>query len=1446
MELQPILVDAAQKRKQIRDKAVRSLNKVFPIEGRRYDVLAEDIRVHEADYGPEEHKRALMQARTLAEPVRGTLVLRDKKGKTLQRVRNFNLLQLPYFTPHHTFVIGGNSYNVSNQFRMKPGIYTRKRRNEDLEAQFNLAKGANFRLSMEPEKGYFNIEYGTTKIPLYPVLKELGLSDSQIAKHWNPDLVKTNKEAFSEKANQYVTKLYERLYRPSQRKTGEDPIKAIKKAYSDTRLDPEITQKTLGKKFDHVSPDALLAASNKLLRAFTEGVDFDERDSLEYKKILSVDDFIGERVKLEARNVQRKMLNKLEAGPEPNLERALPRSPFSKTIHQFLSTSSLAHNPTQINPVELLDQAVRLTSLGEGGIEDERAIPREARNLHPTHVGIVDPVRTPETHRAGIDLRSGLFTMRDEQGNIYTRMKDKNGKLTSVPVDIYANKVIAFPNQDMRGNVDVIHNYQIKSMPASKVDYTVPNPQAMYSPPTNLIPFIESTDGLRATMASKMMTQALPLIDAEPPLVQVKSHLPGQTMEDVVGNMVSIISPTSGTVSRVRGGHIHIKPGKTKTAAEDIRLPFNRNFPLSSKTYLDHKLKVKAGDEVKKGQVLADSLFTVDGKLAIGKNLRTAYMPLRGLNSNDAIVVSESAANKLTSKHMYREAVDVDQDTVVDRNAHRTYFGNQHTADTYEKLDKDGLIKPGSIVNNGEILVAAVRKSSASPEAAMLGKLHKSLIKPYRDAGLTWEHDTPGEVIDVSRTGNKIRLTVKTLEPMRVGDKIAGRYGNKGVVSAIIPDEQMVQDEEGRPIDVILSPTSMVTRVNPSQILETALAKVAEKTGKPIEVESYSGKNNVQWVRDLMKKHDVSDRETVFDPRTRKKIPNVLVGPQYTFKLFKSTDTNFSARGVDDYDVNLQPSMGGAEGAKNLGRMEVNALIAHDARNILRESSALKSQRNDEFWRAFQLGLPLPPLKTTFAYDKFGSMLAGAGVKMDKKDNTVTLGPLTDDEVERASSGALSNPLFVRAKDLRPERGGLFDPAATGGTTGEKWSHIPLAEPIVNPTFERPARTLLNMTQNEFNKLVRDEGGAGVRDRLAKIDLNELERDVHTRLRKLKGNNRDNAIKQLKYIRSLQKSGYRPEKAYVSSKIPVVPPMYRPVVPGKTGDLQVADANYLYRDVMLANSALDLLRKTKDIPDSMKREARQHLYDATRALYGLRGPVSPQVKQRGVRGFISRIAGTSPKTGFFHSKLIRKTQDVSGRGTIVPDSSLGIDEIGIPEDMAWNMYSPFIIKRMVTQKGYKALDARERVEKRHPTARAAMIEELRERPVLVNRAPSLRRYNVLSAYPRPVPGKSIRIHELLAPVMAGDFDGDAVQIHTPITTQAIAEAKGLTLSNMILGDQWKKQLLVAPDQEAVAGIFMASSTKPKGKKRVFKSRADMMKAYHDGEIDLNTPVEVRK
>lgn len=1448
-KIEPILVDAPVRRERIREKAVRALSQSFPFEGNRYRVEVDNVHVKPADVTPSQYKDALLKASSLSEPIRGDIRITDKAtGKVLDQKKKATLLQLPYLTDHHTFIVRGNAYNVANQLRMKPGVYTRKRRNEELEASFNLSKGANFRVSMEPETGRFNMEYGSSKIPLYAVLRKMGVSDTELKRTWNPQLVENNMKASKGKEDRAIDRLYNKVIHPYARTAGEDKVQAIKNAFDQTAMDPEINKRTLGEGFDKVTPQALMSASKKLLTAYNSAEDLDERDNIAFKQIKGAEDFIAERIQLDGRGLRNKIISKIERSGAHTIDRAIPAAPFTRGIRTFLTTSDLSSNPTQINPMEILDQSVRITSLGEGGISSERAIPLEARHLHTSSAGILDPVRTPESGKAGIDIRAGVYMARDGEGNIYTAMKDPKTKQSRyVPASELVDKTVAFPNQgSSKKRWDVIKGGRVSSVDRSKVDYQIPNVHAMYSPATNMIPFLDSIDGNRATMGAKMQTQALPLVHSEAPLVQVKAQGiqdPAGTMEAYFGRTLVPVSPTAGRVTKIKDGKIYIKPVGEKTAAPSTAVNYYENFPLASKTYLHNELKVKPGDTVTKGQILAETPYVKDGQLALGRNLRVAYMPYRGLNTNDAVVLSESGAKKLTSSHMYRLGTDIESDMKTEAQSHRSYFGNKYRKEQYDKLGSDGLVKPGTKVNKGDLIATAIQRRELTPEDKMLGRLHKSLAKPYRDAAVTWDKDTPGEVVDVSRSGKSIRVTVKTEEPMNIGDKLASRYGAKGVVAAILPDDQIVQDEKGRPIDLVISSATVISRINPAQILETGLAKVAEHEGKPIAVDNFVDRDNVKFVKDRMKQYGIKDKETVFDPMTGKKIKGVLTGPQYTHKLFKSTDTNYSARGVGSYDANLQPSAGGSQGAKGMGRMEMNVLLAHDARNILKENSLLKSQKNDEWWSAYQTGAPLPKLKTSFAYDKFGAMLAGAGIKMDKRANNVTLGPLTDSDIDRMALGEVKNANLVRSKDLKEERGGLFDPAATGGLSGKKWSKYTLPTPVVNPVFERSARKLLNMTQAQFDDVIRREGGEGVRKRLAKIDRDGEFARIRAELPTMRKTQRSDAITRMKSLDALKIAGKKPEEAYILNKIPVMPPVFRPLTPGKKGNLLVSDANYLYKDVVLAAEAN---KAARDLTPKDQELANENLQDSVRALFGTTVSKNPQLQNRGVKGNLVRLsgAGSGPKSGFIHSKVLKRRLDLSGRGTIVPDPTLAMDEVGLPEEAAWDMYRPFLMKQLV-HKGYPAIEAKRMIDEKHMSARDELIKETKNRPILVNRAPSLHRYNITAAYPKLVSGKTVMVPEVMAPAFGGDFDGDAVTYTVPATLEAVEDAKRMTLPNMILSDQYKGQLSKAsPQQEAIAGIYQATG-KPQGKKRTFKSEAEARAAYYRGEITLNTPVEIK-
>ena len=1449
-KLTPILTDATTKRGHIRQKVVEGLQESFPFQSRSKILEVEDLHVDEKEYSPQEQKMAILRGDTLSESVRGTIRMRDKNGQVIDEVKNFTVARIPWFTPRHTMVVGGNEYSVANQVRPKPAVYARKRANGILEASFNTRGGSNFNVTMDPEKGEPQLEYGTSKIPLYPVLREAGVSHQRIAKKWGGRLADRNQKTLTPKTEKTIDRLYKKVVPEYHRAKDADTqakTKEIFSRYTQSQMDPEVNRRTLGKPYSNVTPDALLDASDKVLKIFKNPGEVDDRDNLDFKALHSVDDFFKEVISLNARDVARKAAIKMEV--TPSLRKALPSGPFTGGILKFINNSQLVSVPTQTNPMELIDSSMRVTSMGEGGISSDRAIPMEARQIHVTQMGALDPFRTPESFRAGVDIRAAMELKKDEKGNIFVPVKDvKTGKNIHVRAGTLKEKVVAFPNQELKGTVDALVDGQIRRTSAAKVQYQVPHASAMYSPTTNLVPFIESLQGNRAVMGSKMQVQALSLVDRDAPMIQVKSPR-GASYERLMGGIINPVAPVDGTVAKVDENYVYIRPDEEKVSAKGgklIKVPYETDFPLAAKTYLSHDMNVKKGDSVKAGQQMGESNFSRDGVLSLGKNMSVAYMPYHGANSNDAVVISEGAAKKLTSERMYTFTVPRDNDMTLNKNKHKVYYGHGYTKGQYSNVDKDGLIKPGTKILPGDPLMMGLRKSTMTADDLLLGRLHKSLARPYREQAQLWDHDHAGEVVDVVKTPKRVAITVKTNEPMGIGDKLAGRYGNKGVVSQIVPDAQMIQDESGKPIDVLMTSAGVVSRTNPAQIIETAVGKVAEKTGKPIVVDNLTGRDNVKWAKELLKKHRIKDKETLFDPITGKKIPKVFVGRQYILKLMKSTDTNYSARGIGSYDVNQQPTKGGVASAKALGKMEFDALIGHNARNVLREASTIKSQKNDEYWKAVQLGYPTPPPKAAFAYDKFLGMLTGAGVKVNRESNRLSLAPLTDKAVAEMSAGEIKEPKLIKAKGFTPEAEGLFDPGLTGGLTGSKWSHINLAEPIVSPVFRDPARRLLGLTNPELDQMLADKGGKYVQRQLAKIDPAKREAELRKSMKTKSAGNLDNEVKQVKFLRSLQKQGLRPDEATIITKVPVVPPIFRPILPGKGGqEIIYGDINPLYRDLIYTNNQMKEVKKSKVLPDEEKR-LRPTLNAAVGAVYGVNDPTTAKSKARGHKGFLTYISGVnSPKQGYFHSKILKRTQDVAGRGTIVPDSTLGMDDVGLPEDMMWTMYDKFLVKKLV-QNGYPALEASKMVKDRAPAAKDMLLRESKERPVIINRAPTLHRYSMIGAFPKLVPGKTIRVNPFLEEGMNADYDGDTMMVHVPVGHKAVDEAKQMTLSNVLYGDKSRNDLLVFPQHEAIMGIAHAAESDDKNKPKVFKNQSDAMKAYRAGKIGLGTRVKIGK
>ena len=943
-------------------------------------------------------------------------------------------------------------------------------------------------------------------------------------------------------------------------------------------------------------------------------------------------------------------------------------------------------------------------------------------------------------------------------------------------------KVIAFPDQfDLTGKkprplapmVKGRRQADLGMFKASEVDYVFSNPQSFFSSTSNMVPFLHNDDGNRVGMADRHIEQTIGLKDPDAPLVQARFGARGY--EEAIGHGLDPVSPVSGKVVKVTSDQIVISDGKKQHV-----VGIHDNYPLNSDGFMHDTPIVKKGQTVKAGEAVARNSFTNGkGTLALGKNLRIAYMPYAGYNFEDGMVISQSAAQKLTSVHKYEEKLERDSSTKIGMKLLLAHYPDQvKSVAKRDDYDADGVIKPGAVVQEGALLIPAVRRQELHADYDY-ARLHRALSNQWLDVSLYWQNATPGTVIDVIRQHGFIKVILKTEEPARIGDKLSMRHGGKGIVTAILPDGEMYRDQSGAVMDVLFNPTGVVGRVNPGQMYEAAAGKVARTTGKTFYVDNFSSGSSLDKVKKALKDAGLNEHgeETVTDPATGKKFERVLVGDTHFLKLRHRVAKKFSARGVGGaYTLNEQPAKTEEGSAQRIGGLELYALLSGDATNFVKDAFGVKGQKNDAYWRAVQLGLPTPPPKPPMVSEKFLTYMQGAGIDLERRGVFLQAAPMTDAKVLASSNGAIKEPTVVTANDLKPEKGGLFDPAVTGGIGGEHWSHIELPEPIVHPLMTKAAASVLDIPEKDLAKL--SEGGLGLLDgklvdpttKGAKTGGEAVREllgavNVEAELKKISieygatrsAAKKDKLIKRRRFLEALKTLKLTPSEAYTMKYVPVIPAKFRAVYPLPDGSLNVSDPIHGYREVLMVSNALRDM-KTMGL-DRTKLTALRR--DLSGAVAGLVGTQEPLTRSAHFKGFLAAVKGASNKSGFFQGRVMSRPQDLSARSTIIPDPKFGLDQVGIPEKMALTIYKPFVVRRLVGL-GHKPIDAREMVEKGDPTALAALAAEVKDRPVILNRAPSLHKFNVMGFKPTLIQGEAIKINPLVVSGYNADFDGNCI------------------------------------------------------------------------------------
>ncbi len=730
---------------------------------------------------------------------------------------------------------------------------------------------------------------------------------------------------------------------------------------------------------------------NKLGR--TIPVRLDDIDHFGNRRIRTVGELVQNQVRVGLSRLERVVRERMTT-QEP--EAITPQSlinirPIQASLKEFFGTSQLSQFMDQPNPIAALTHRRRLSALGPGGLSRERA-GFEVRDVHPSHYGRMCPIETPEGPNIGLIGTLATYGRVNRFGFIETPYwKVENGVVkTNKAVYLTASQedeyTIAQANAPLNDdgtfqNKRVLcrqNGGQVSFVMDKDIEYMDVSPKQICSVTTALIPFLEHDDANRALMGSNMQRQAVPLVTTEAPYV-------GTGMEENVArdSGEALISPIAGEVVSVTGDEIILKENETNKKFTFEVKKFKRSNQATS---VNQKPLVRVGLKVKPGDVLADGPSTQGGELALGKNLLVAYMPWDGYNFEDSIVISERLVKEdvLTSVHIAEHEIEA-RDTKLGEEEITRDIPNV-AEEVLMDLDEMGIVRIGAEVTPGDYLVGKVTpkgETELTPEERLLRAIFGEKAREVRDTSLRVPHGERGKVIDVQilkrddgadlppGVNQKVRVYVAIQRKIQVGDKLSGRHGNKGVISKINPIEDMPFLEDGTPVDILLSPLGVPSRMNLGQILETHLGWAANegwndfkgkskasngaKPGTLVSTPVFDGADedeihqilkNVNPNRDGNLLVNEDGKATLYDGRTGEKFDSkITVGYTYILKLIHLVDEKIHARSTGPYSMITQQPLGGKAqfGGQRFGEMEVWALEAYGASYALQELLTIKS-----------------------------------------------------------------------------------------------------------------------------------------------------------------------------------------------------------------------------------------------------------------------------------------------------------------------------------------------------------------------------------------------------------------------------------------------------------------------------------------------------------------------
>jgi len=929
----------------------------------------------------------------------------------------------PLMTDRGTFVINGTERVVVSQLVRSPGVYYAEELDKTTDkaiftSKVIPARGAWLELETD-RRDIVSVRVDRKrKQPATVLLKALGIAESReeiLELFGNAECIeKTLEKDFTETREEALIEIYKRL-RPGEPPTVESARSLLEGLFfNPQRYDlAKVGRYKINKKLNVDLPDAqstltnedILAAVQYLVRLW-EGADDAEVDDIDHfgnRRIRSVGELIQNQFRIGLARMERVVRERMTT---QDVEEITPQSlinirPIVASIKEFFGSSQLSQFMGQTNPLDGLTHKRRLSALGPGGLSRERA-GFEVRDVHPSHYGRMCPIETPEGPNIGLIGSLATFARINPYGFIETpyrkvvkgKVKDEIEYLTA---DVEERYIIAQADEPFDPKSGKFLNPRVlcrlkggepEEVEPERVQYMDVSPRQMVSVATALIPFLEHDDANRALMGSNMQRQAVPLLSPSSPLVGT-----GMEYRASVDTGEIIVAQSAGTVSSVDSQSIVIetKSGETET----YELP---KFMRSNQgTCINHRPIVFEGQKLKAGDVLADGPASEQGELALGQNLLVAFMPWEGYNYEDAIIISERVVKEdlLTSIHIEEYEVEA-RDTKLGPEEITREIPNVGE-DVLANLDEDGIIRIGAEVFPGDVLVGKVTpkgETELTAEERLLRAIFGEKAREVRDTSLKVPHGETGRVIAVRKFSREegddlspgvnelVRVYVAQKRKIQEGDKLAGRHGNKGVISKILPVEDMPFMSDGTPVDIILNPLGVPSRMNIGQLLETHLGWAAshgwtEDTSATTPVEGpihvatpvfdgareaeisdtielsnhnlrlkYAKRFGKKMLEPVMPQLTREGKTTLYDGRTGEPFREpITVGQIYMLKLLHLVDDKIHARSTGPYSLITQQPLGGKAqfGGQRFGEMEVWALYAYGAAYVLQEILTIKS-----------------------------------------------------------------------------------------------------------------------------------------------------------------------------------------------------------------------------------------------------------------------------------------------------------------------------------------------------------------------------------------------------------------------------------------------------------------------------------------------------------------------